>query len=74
MSKEGWVCPHCGKVYAPHIDKCPDCVVATGGTMHYVFLSPPPSYLNSPYHPCDPPPWWDKYPIWCGGGAISKIQ
>lgn len=23
--EKGWICPKCGKVYAPHVDECSDC-------------------------------------------------
>ena len=32
MIKEGWLCPQCKRVWAPHIDRCLTCEkVATGG-------------------------------------------
>ncbi len=45
MSKnktEGWICPKCGRVYAPWIDKCQYC---GGSTITYT-----PS--TCPYYPC----------------------
>ena len=26
MNYTGWICPKCGKVWAPHIDYCIDCI------------------------------------------------
>jgi hypothetical protein len=26
---KGWECPKCGQCFAPHIDRCPDCVSVT---------------------------------------------
>ena len=31
-NRYGWICPQCGRVWAPYITKCDPCeVVATGG-------------------------------------------
>lgn len=26
-ANQGWVCPKCGRVFAPHIHTCPNCTV-----------------------------------------------
>lgn len=49
----GWVCPRCGKVWAPHVDQCRDC--SSG-------------YYPSPYPPYYPyNPWWTSGSSWVGG-------
>jgi hypothetical protein len=25
LEPQGWICPKCGKIWAPHIDECPQC-------------------------------------------------
>lgn len=52
MSKEnknGWICPKCGRVYAPWVDKCQYC---GGSTITY---TPP----TCPYHG-----WWCTNPYY----------
>jgi hypothetical protein len=29
MSNQGWECPKCGRVYAPHVDQCSACAPET---------------------------------------------
>jgi hypothetical protein len=53
----GWICPKCGRVYAPHVQEC--------GVCNAAILSPVPPWTN-PY-PWYPYPWttpdpWPGYP------------
>jgi hypothetical protein len=52
---EGWVCPKCGSVYAPWVDKCEKCCgVSSGGVSPF------------PIVPGNAQPWvhvpWPGYP------------
>ena len=57
MKHEGWICPKCGRVYAPWVAQCDAClpslpVVATVNP----FFSPTPQWAKPDYVVGDPPP------------------
>ena len=50
MSKDetkGWICPKCGRVYAPWVDKCQYC---GGSTITYTAPTCPYQWWNSPIY------------------------
>lgn len=60
MSKnetKGWICPKCGRVYAPWIDKCQYC---GGSTITY---TPP----TCPYQ------WWCNYPYYSNTISTDSV-
>lgn len=60
MSKnetKGWICPKCGRVYAPWVDKCQYC---GGSTITYT--SP-----TCPYQ------WWCTYPYYTNTISTDSI-
>ena len=62
MSKEnknGWVCPKCGRVYAPWIDKCQYCGNST------ITYTPP----TCPYHGW----WWCTNPYYTNTITTDSI-
>ena len=45
QTPQGWQCPSCNTVYAPHISKCPDCFAAK---IQMGFQSYPPILEETP--------------------------
>ena len=61
MSKDetkGWICPKCGRVYAPWVDKCQYCGSST------ITCTPP----TCPYH------WWYDPHNWTVTTSTSSIN
>jgi len=60
MNSQGWECPKCNRVYAPHITECWNC-------------NSQQSYPINPYpQPCHPWPGYYPYIIWDSGTTISS--
>ena len=60
MSKEnknGWICPKCGRVYAPWVDKCQYCGCST------ITYTPPTC-------PCQ---WWCNHPYYTNTIASDSV-
>ena len=41
ITKRGWQCPGCGRVYAPWVTMCASCPGTTGGIVTNVFVQTP---------------------------------
>jgi hypothetical protein len=54
MSNVGWICPRCGKVWAPDVKSC-DCLTATIPLPKDPFVPINPSV---PYNPWNPDPYY----------------
>jgi len=54
---KGWICPKCGRVYAPWIDKCQYC----GGS----------TITNMP--PTCPYQWWCDYPYYTNTISTDSV-
>ena len=66
MPHEGWVCPRCGAVNAPHMQQCP----CGGKGQQFVPFYPPPSLPYWP--PTTPWPGWTyPYVVTCAANTTD---
>jgi hypothetical protein len=56
-ARQPWVCPRCGAVNAPWVDRC-GCT-----SVPVVPYQPPTPYYPQPYWPPTAVPWYPTYPI-----------
>jgi len=58
---EGWRCPLCGRVYAPSVLQCGNCIKAVPGVVVVPDVYPPPGTpinpSQQPYSTGEPPPF-----------------